>query len=236
MYGPYKGPKAGRGDALDELVSAVLSQNTSGINSRRGYANLRKRFPTWRQVMEAPVRDVQACITICGLTLRKLRKRPVDEVFAYLTSLYGVGPRTAALVMLFGLGMDVLPVDNGILRVARRLKLVRPKAGDLEAQQVLSPLIEPRQHAATHVLTYTHAKQRCRPRNPKCRECTLLEICPFGMRRVKHQQTELDKVEQTPAFKRFMAKIISSGIRRHGGASEEAADKRGRGSPRASRR
>ncbi len=237
MYGPYKGPKPGRGEALDELVSAMLSQNTSGLNSHRGYANLRKRFPTWRQVMEAPVRDVQECINICGLarmrawrlhnllktiehqqgslTLKKLRSRPAGEVFDYLTSLHGIGPRTAALVMLFGLGADILPVDNGILRVVRRLKLVRPKAGDLEAQQTLSPLVRPGNHAATHVLTFKHAKERCRPRNPKCGDCKLLDLCPYGQRRVKHEQTEIDKLERTPAFKRVMARIISSGIRRY---------------------
>jgi endonuclease III len=236
MYGPYRRRRGARAEPLDELVAAMLSQNTSGANARRGYEALRRAFPTWNAVMAAPVREVQACIAICGLsrmrsrrlqamlrrieaeqgglTLRRLRRRPAGEVFEYLTSLHGIGPKTAAWVMLFGLDVDVLPVDNGILRVVRRLKLVRPIARDLEAQRSLTPLIRPGQHHAMHVLAFKHAKERCKPRNPKCADCALLDTCPFGQRRVKHQRVELDKIEQTPSFKRSLARVISSGIRR----------------------
>jgi endonuclease-3 len=113
----------------------------------------------------------------------------------------------------------VLPVDNGVLRVVRRLRLVRPKARDLEAERVLSPLIEKGNHYPTHVLMFQHAKERCRPRNPKCGECKLVAVCPHGQRRVKHRPVELDE----PGRRRLavLAGYVSAGIGKVGTGEEE---------------
>jgi endonuclease-3 len=212
MYG--KREWSARGPGLDVLVGAMLAQNTNMANASRGYKMLRRRFRSWTQVMNAPVADVQREIAICGLArmrayrlqdlLRVVKsqrgrldlnwladEKPTDA-FAYLTGFHGIGPKTAAVTLLFAFGHPLLPVDNGILRVARRLRVVRQKARDLEAERVLSPLIGRGRHYATHVLLFQHAKERCRPRNPKCHECRLLEMCPFGRRHVKHHPPELD--------------------------------------------
>jgi endonuclease III len=235
MYGAVTAPRPRRGAGLDTLVEAMLSQNTNMTNARRGYRMLRRRFANWADVMRAPVGDVQREIAVCGLArmrarrlqdlLRKieadrggtlsidfLAKRPAEEAFEYLLGFFGIGPKTAAFTLLFGFGHPVLPVDNGVLRVLRRLRLVRPKARDLEAEQVLSPLITPGNHYATHVLLFRHAKERCRVRNPKCDECKLLALCPHGKRRVKHRPVA---VEDLPKKRPRLAEIISAGIIRH---------------------
>ncbi len=207
MYGKRAWKR--RGSGLDVLVEAMLAQNTNMANARRGYAMLRRRFSSWTQVMTAPVADVQREITICGLArmrarrlqdlLRTIKQRhgrlslefladePAGAAFDYLMGFHGIGPKTAAFTLLFAFDAAVLPVDNGILRVVRRLRLVRPKARDLEAERVLSPLIANGRHYAMHTLMFRHAKERCRPRNPKCHECALLELCPWGQRVVKHR-------------------------------------------------
>jgi endonuclease-3 len=248
MYGPRAYERAGSG--VDVLVRATLSQNTNGSNSERGYRMLRRRFPTWEQVADAPVREVQREIAICGLArvrsyrLQAMLKRIRDErggaidlewladespehAFEYLMSFRGVGPKTAALVMLFGFGMAILPVDNGILRVVKRLRLVRSKARDLEAERVLSPVMARGSHYALHVLTFEHAKEKCRPRNPKCDECQLVDECPFGQRRLRHAApTGGDRDDEIVRVRRRLARFASAGLARRsprskGDASDE---------------
>ena len=105
----------------------------------------------------------------------------------------------------------MLPVDNGVLRVLRRTRLVRPKARDAEAERVMSPVIPPGRHYAAHVLLFLHAKQRCRPRNPKCDQCKLLELCPFGRRRVRHMPPPKDEPKMS-LRKVILSRYVSDGL------------------------
>jgi endonuclease-3 len=240
MYGTIAPLRLKRGAGLDTLIEAMLSQNTNMINARRGYRMLRRRFKTWAEVLAAPVGDVQREIAICGLARMRARRLQAllrtiqtqrgrlsidflarespEAAFEYLMSFHGIGPKTAAFTLLFGFGHAVLPVDNGVLRVVRRLRLVRPKARDLEAERVLSPLIANGAHHPTHVLLFRHARERCRPRNPKCGECTLLKLCPHGQRIVKHRPPDR-RVEPPPRPARplRLAGFVSAGLIRHEG-------------------
>jgi endonuclease-3 len=215
----------------------MLAQNTNMVNATRGYRMLRRKFRTWAEVMNAEVGEVQREIAICGLARMRARrlqallrtiverrgalsldflaKRPVEEAFEYLMSFFGIGPKTAAFTCLFGFAQPLLPVDNGVLRVVRRLGLVRAKARDLEAQRVLSPLIREGDHHPMHVLTFRHAKERCRVRNPKCGECGLLAMCPYGARKVRHRPREVD-AEDVRRRKAPVARFISAGVVKHG--------------------
>ncbi len=237
MYGPVAWSP--RGSGLDVLVEAMLSQNTNMANSRRGYRQLRRAFPTWPKVLAAPVEQVQRQIAICGLAFQRARRlqvllakikhdhpggrRKLDldwladvdpaEAAAYLGSFHGIGPKTAAFTLLFGFNRPVLPVDNGILRVARRLRLVRPKTPAHAAEQALAPLVPCGGHYAAHVLLFRHAKVLCRPKNPKCDECKLLAICPDGQRRVTHRPPEVGV--ELLLRPRVLARTVSGGIVRH---------------------
>jgi endonuclease-3 len=240
MYGAVATPRMRRGGGLDTLVEAMLSQNTNGINATRGYRMLRRRFDSWTKVMEAPVHEVQREIAICGLArmrarrfqalLRRIKEQrgglsidflagePTEAAFEYLMGFYGIGPKTAAFTLLFAFAHPVLPVDNGVLRVLRRLRLVRSKARDVEAERTLSPLIARGRHYATHVLLFRHAKERCRPRNPRCDECALVAICPHGQRVMHHRPP--DKRVELPEIRRRaagLAKYISAGIAKQEG-------------------
>lgn len=243
MYGKNPKRKTPTATGLDTLVEAMLSQNTNMVNARRGYRMLRRRFRSWAEVMNAPVGDVQREIAVCGLarmrarrlqdllrtikdrhgrlSIEHLARETPDAAFEYLMGLFGIGPKTAAFTLLFGLGHPILPVDNGVLRVVRRLRLVRAKARDLEAERVLSPLIAKGAHFAMHVLMFRHAKERCRPRNPKCGECGLLGMCPHGQRVVRHRPPS--SAEEFVPLKRRpvrLAGFVSAGLVRHEGEEE----------------
>lgn len=233
MYGDRTWTPDGTG--LDNLIEAMLAQNTNMANAERGYKQLRRQFRTWNQVLAAPVHEVQRCIAICGLARMRAKRLQAllarikserrslsidflkDEsprmAYEWLTRFHGIGPKTAAFTLLFAFAHPVLPVDNGVLRVLRRTRLVRPKARDAEAERTLSPLIPPGRHYALHVLLFTHAKQRCRPKNPKCDECELLKLCPHGQRRIRHAPPEdaepFTRMRRRPAP---LARFASAGI------------------------
>ena len=235
MYGTRTWTRPACG--LDVLVEALLAQNTNMANATSGYRQLRRRFRSWNAVMAAPVEDVQRQIAICGLARMRarrlqdllriiraqrgkldiefLRDEAPRAAYDWLTSFYGIGPKTAAFTLLFAFALPVLPVDNGVLRVLRRTRLVRAKARDAEAEHTMSPLIAPGRHYAMHVLLFTHAKQRCRPKNPKCDECRLLELCPHGKRRARHAPPE--QPEEVTTLRRRAARLAtfaSAGILR----------------------
>lgn len=227
----------------------MLAQNTNMSNAARGYRMLRRRFRSWRQVMEADVADVQRQIAICGLSRMRARRlqallrtiqeqrgalsidflgvKPTAEAFTYLMSFHGIGPKTAAFTMLFAFDHPVLPVDNAVLRVLRRLRLVRLKARDLEAERVLSPLVSKGDHYPLHVLLFRHGKERCRPKNPKCDECALLKLCPHGQRVIRHRPPEMgtELPPRPPRRRVTLAAFISAGIVKHG-APEQSEDSR----------
>jgi endonuclease-3 len=187
---------------LDELIYTVLSQNTADVNTDRSFAALRERFPRWEQVRDAPVGEITAVIAGGGLGATKAPRikailaalsertgRPdlsvLDELDyeraqAYLCDLPGVGPKTAACVLLFSLGRPVMPVDTHVHRVARRLGLIDRRATAEQAHPVLTRLAgpDPGDIYALHVDLVRHGRRCCHARRPACERCPLAAVCP----------------------------------------------------------
>src|SRR5918993_1216911 len=203
-HGPRPIPPDGRRKCLDELIASMLAQNTNLANAHSGYKQLRRGFTSWTAVMNAPVDAVQRTIAVCGLARLRARRMQAllraikarhgkldlqfladhdpQSAFEYLTSYYGIGPKTAAYTLLFSFNMPLFPVDRGIHRMSKRLNIVRPKAGEAETGQTIERTLPApaTQCFPLHVLMFAHAKKYCRPRNPKCRQCNLASVCPSG--------------------------------------------------------
>jgi endonuclease-3 len=195
-----------RVDPLSELVLTILSQATSDTNSGRAFESLRARFPTWEEVAQAPVGEVADAIRSGGLanqkapriqavlreiaekegvcSLDRLYSLSTEDARAYLSNFHGVGPKTIACVLMFGMGRPVLPVDTHVHRVTRRLGLIPPKASAERAHDLLQALIPPYETYAFHVRFIRHGRKICHAQNPDCAACPLLEECPDGQARV----------------------------------------------------
>lgn len=198
-YGP-RTLRPGR-DPLDELILTILSQNTSDRNSGRAYRLLRAKYPTWEEVMEASLPDLYEAIKPAGLgnikapriqnTLREVLARrghlsldflddlSLEEGKRWLTSLDGIGPKTAACVLLFALGKPALPVDTHVHRVARRLGLIGPKVGANQAHELLESALAPEAIYPFHVDMIQHGRLICQAQRPHCEVCPLSDLCDY---------------------------------------------------------
>lgn len=203
LCGVYGVPKWRRsGTATDELILTILSQNTNDRNSGEGFRRLKATFHDWAAVEKAPIRRLEQTIRVSGLSkiksrriqqaLRRLREergdysleflRDMDTNAAldYLLSIAGVGPKTAACVLLFSFGKPVFPVDTHIHRVTRRLGILPDKVSAQEAHKTLQSLVPPDIVYPLHILLIRHGRVTCHARNPVCNRCVLLKVCPYG--------------------------------------------------------
>jgi endonuclease-3 len=192
---------------LDELIATMLSQNTTDANSGAAFEQLVRRFPTWDAVRRARVAVIAEAVRPAGLqqqkalrikqilqTLQKrhgglslefLRDQPPAEALAYLRSFPGVGPKTAACVLLFACRENVLPVDTHVHRLSVRLALVPRRTTAERAHELLARLVPARHVLEFHVLLIRHGRHVCHARRPRCPACPLLDACPDGRRRLE---------------------------------------------------
>ena len=188
------------GDPIAELVLTLLSQNTSDTNSGRAFIRLLNAFPDWPALLEADVKAIERAIKPGGLAPTKaprlqamlrevwarrasfdlsfLGELPMAEARAWLRSLPGVGPKTAACVLLFGLGRPALPVDTHVHRVAKRLGLAPEKSTAEQAHDLLEAKLKPEQVYPFHIHLIKHGRRTCSAQRPKCPACPLLRGCP----------------------------------------------------------
>ncbi|MDQ7819191.1 MAG: hypothetical protein QN173_01360 [Armatimonadota bacterium] len=156
-----------RDPLLRILVGTVLSHQTTSRQAREATARLWGRHRTLRSLARARPREIFPMIAGIGLGRLKarrlvalaqaiedrwgsvralgryLRTAPLPDAWRALLELPGIGPKSAAVVLLFKFGRPVFPVDTNILRVARDLGWVDRRAGPeqvrLRVERALPP-------------------------------------------------------------------------------------------------
>lgn len=189
-------------DLVGALVATILSQHTSDLNSGRAFARLKATFPAgWDQVREAQPEEIANAIRQGGLADTKavriksllgdirarnsatnldiLRDMADGEAMEYLTSFHGVGPKTAACVLMFNLGRPVIAVDTHVHRVSIRVGLVAAKTSPERTQGELLEQIGPSGAYSFHVHLIEHGRGLCHSQRPACGACPLARGCDY---------------------------------------------------------
>jgi len=192
-------------DPLDMLVKIILSQATSDVNSDRTFAALKKRFPVWEDLLRARTTTVASTIRSGGLANQKaavikdvvrqvkedhgaldlgfLHELSGEKGVAYLSRFRGIGPKTAACTLLFSCGKDVFPLDTHIFRILRRVGLIPQKCTDAHAHEIMNAIVPKGKFYSFHVNLVEHGRTLCRPRDPLCERCPIVEYCDYGQER-----------------------------------------------------
>ena len=185
----YGTPRWTKIDGVSELVSTILSQNTSDGNRDLAYVRLR----------DAATQDVIDAIKPAGLANQKgpriqaalrrithergeldidfLARLPVEDARNWLTSMNGVGPKTAAIVLLFCYDMPAFPVDTHVHRVTGRLGLRPDKMNADDTHTLMEELCPPGTAGPFHLNLIRHGREVCHARGPECERCALNDLC-----------------------------------------------------------
>ena len=200
-------PKLSRkSDPLAMLINIILSQATSDTNSDRTFKNLKKRFKNWKNVLAAGENEIADAIRLGGLanqkakvikdllwqikethgtlSLKFVEKMPDEEARDFLQKFRGIGPKTVACTLLFACHKEVFPLDTHIFRVLKRMGIVPAKITDAKAHRLLDELVPKGKFYSLHVNLIRLGRKICRPQEPLCEECPLLEYCDYGLTRI----------------------------------------------------
>lgn len=193
-------------DPLDMLVKIILSQATSDTNSHRTFAALKVRFPTWDALLRARTSTIADTIRSGGLANQKaavikdvlrqikedhgtldlsfLHALSSEEAVSYLSRFRGIGPKTVACTLLFACRKEVFPLDTHIFRILRRVGLIPLSCTDRRAHEIMNRIVPHGKFYSFHVNLIRHGRTLCRPREPLCERCPIVEYCDYGSPRL----------------------------------------------------
>lgn len=187
--------------ALEILIATILSQNTSDLNSSKAYSNLLDKFDTWQLLANADTQNIENAIRVGGLakskskyiksallqvyndfedySLQKLKHWEIDKSLNYLTSLKGIGSKTAACVLLFAFNKPIMPVDTHVHRISHKIGLVTQKKDRQKTFQYYINQNNIVDYYNLHLNLVQHGRKICHSRRPDCKSCILNSLCDF---------------------------------------------------------
>ena len=197
------GRRHARSNPTDSLIATILSQHTADRNSGLAFERLKERYASWAEIANADVNELATVIRPAGLgnikavrihsVLHELDRRygsmdlaclndlPLTEARELLRTLPGVGPKTAACVLLFACDLPALPVDTHVHRVTKRLGLIGATDSAERAHDALEALVPADDVYDFHVTVIAHGREVCQARRPRCEVCVLQQHCDYWL-------------------------------------------------------
>jgi endonuclease-3 len=186
---------------VDELVDCILSQSTTDTNKDRAFALLKAKYPTWEAVRDADTDELINTIRPAGLANQKapriqevlrfitqergeinidfLGNLPIEEAKAWLTSMNGVGPKTAAIVLCFAFNRAAFPVDTHIHRLGQRIGFLPEGISADKAHPIMEAIVPPSDYYPFHLNLIQHGREICSARSPACGRCPITDYCDY---------------------------------------------------------
>ncbi|MFH0896865.1 MAG: endonuclease III [Candidatus Bathyarchaeota archaeon] len=176
------------------LIETVLSQRTRDENSQKAAAELFRVARTPKQLMKLPMKKLQSLIRITGPYRQKARRIKIiskDILEKYkgkvpnkreeLVKLYGVGYKTADIVLMYGFDIPSIAIDTHCNRIPKRLGLIRKDANLEEVKACLESLFPVNKWYVINIGFVSFGKEICKPLNPICikrpKDCHFSGFC-----------------------------------------------------------
>jgi endonuclease-3 len=172
------------------LISTVMSHRTRDDVTYPAARKLFEKFSTPEELVEADVDEIEALIKDVGfyrvkagrikeisrILLDKYDGKVPDDMESLL-ELPGVGRKTANCVLAHAFFKDALAVDTHVHRISNRLGLVRTKVPE-ETETELKKIFPQKYWKHINLLLVKLGQNVCRPISPRCKACTLNDMCP----------------------------------------------------------
>lgn len=230
----YGSPHLGnQRDPLDELFFILLSLKTSHRTYEETFEHFKKQFHPWRRLLDADADEVQAHIRRGGLgtikakafidiaarlksdfgvvSLNRIRSWDAARAGSYLMSLPGVGIKTARCVMMYSLGLDVMPVDTHTYRVGVRLGLIETAKNPNAAHGAFDKALAPKLAYPLHTNLVAHGREVCVDPTPRCSACELARLCNYKNARVADSEAAASPKIRSSGEKLLGAQMLRDG-------------------------
>lgn len=191
---------------LEMLIRVILSQATTDTLSNRTFHALKTKFKIWENVLKSDESEIAEAIKLGGLANQKARvikellanikaehgtldldflhEKPTREAVTYLKKFRGIGPKTIACTLLFACHKNIFPLDTHIFRVLRRVGIVPQRCSDERSHEILDAVVPEGKFYSLHVNLIRLGRKICRPKEPLCERCPIVEYCDYGSQRI----------------------------------------------------
>lgn len=172
------------------LVATILSAQCTDERVNRVTPNLFRRYPAPKDLANAPLGEIEKHIHSVGLFRSKARSLKecsrqlvknhhgeVPSTMEQLTRLAGVGRKTANVILGNAFGVPGIVVDTHVKRLSRRLGLTKHQDPNRIERDLMRLLASDLWSSFSHRLIF-HGRKVCHARKPRCRICTLNDLCP----------------------------------------------------------
>jgi endonuclease-3 len=187
------------------IIGVMLSQNTSDKNAIKAYRRLLEKYgdPLRPEaILSKPIDELIDAIRPAGMysvrarnivhlarlfsnrgfeeeLKNRIRRASLEEARKILTSLPGIGIKSADVILSQYFKIPAFPVDTHIRRITLRLGYVKSRSYR-EISEWWMKITPPEHYVEVHLLLITHGRRTCRARNPLCSECPLKDICRYA--------------------------------------------------------
>lgn len=189
------------------VVATLLSSRTKDTTTIPLVKRLFQRYPAPDDFIQAPVKELEKALYGIGFYRVKARhvkklaqmiqeefNGKVPETFDELTSLPGVGRKTANCLLSYAFKKPAIAVDVHVHRISNRLGWVKTKTPE-ETEEALQNIIPQELWNKINMLFVDHGQRVCLPRKPRCESCPINRYCEYGRsQEVKRTVRSLENV------------------------------------------
>lgn len=188
-------------DLVDVLIAIKLSQNTTDKTSHKAFLNLKNKFRNWDDVSSAPLPAIKKEIKVCGMaetkskdiklmlcqmktnygkiSLEHLRDKKDGEVYGEMLQYKGIGIKTIACLLAFGMNRPAFPVDTHVHRILNRMGIVDTRTPE-QTFDAAKDIIPDESKVSFHVNLIKFGRSICKAPSPLCGECPVYDLCGFA--------------------------------------------------------
>lgn len=156
---------------IDKIVEAIKCGGLANIKSVR----IQDVLYTLTELQQKN----EGTKTLTEFLYDELACRSTEEAWHYLRELPGVGPKTAACVLMFNLDRPAFPIDTHVYRVSKRLGLIGTRVSADQAHKVFDKIVPAEWVYPLHVNLIRHGRQICHAQRPECDRCPLFGQCAY---------------------------------------------------------
>ncbi|HPJ38076.1 MAG TPA: endonuclease III [Spirochaetota bacterium] len=180
-------------DSLYQLcIAVVLSAQTTDKQVNAVTPKLFTKYHDFGELAQADINDVETIIKSTGFYHNKARNiiqlaetimlkfnGTVPATLKELTSLPGVGRKSANVILSMGFDIPAFAVDTHVLRIAKRIGYTASD-NPLDVEKAVTSTLDEKDWKNAHLILIRHGRVLCTARAPRCSDCPVNSLCGFA--------------------------------------------------------